>query len=219
MAIPPKIYQTFKTERLPLITRWHIYKLKKRNPDFEYHFFKDEDILNFIKSEFDEEVYCQYQKLNIGAAKADFFRYAILFKFGGIYLDIDSVIREKISSFVSIENDSALISLGKHKKNYVQWALFYESGHPFLEETWKLVIDNIKTNRYPYDVHKMTEPTVYTQAINNCLQKAHSIMFRELSVDYDQKAKFSYLFSKFSLYGIKRKGHWKNVSKFIPVLK
>ena len=43
------------------------------NPDYEYQFFDDKDIEDFISQEYDLETYEQYSKINIGAAKADFF--------------------------------------------------------------------------------------------------------------------------------------------------
>jgi mannosyltransferase OCH1-like enzyme len=91
--------------------------------------------------------------------------------------------------------------------------------HPFLKKTLELVIDNIRENRYQYDVHRMTGPTVYTEAIRYCLKESPNIAYRQVGVDYDKKLKFSYRMSKFFLYGISRKKHWKTLSKTEPVLK
>lgn len=218
MSIQKSIYQTYKSKELPLLTKWHIKRLKKRNPEYEYHFFDDQMIVDFIKKEFSQEVFDLFMKINIGAAKADFFRYAILYKRGGIYLDIDSLILEKIDDII-LPSDTAVISLEGNKKNYVQWALFFEAGHPFLKKTLDLVIENLKLNQYPYDVHKMTGPAVYTDAIRACLKHNSDIKYRETGVDYDNKLKFSYSMSKFFLYGLSRKNHWRTVAKTVPVLK
>lgn len=217
MSIPKTIYQTYKNDKLPALTRWHIYRMKKKNPTYDYQFYDDLMVENFIKQEFEPEIFKLYQKIAIGAAKADFFRYAILYKKGGIYLDIDSLFLKKLNEIV-LPTDHAIISLGSAKKNYVQWALFFKPGHPFLKKTIELMIDNIKENKYPNDVHRMTGPTVYTDAILACI-KEEEVEYRELDVDYDEKLKFSYRMSKFFLYGIKRKNHWKTLSKTTTVLK
>ena len=60
------------------------------NPEYDYQFFDDDDIERFILKEYSQDIYEQYQKITIGAAKADFFRYAILLKKGGVYVDLDS---------------------------------------------------------------------------------------------------------------------------------
>lgn len=44
MAIPKQIFQTFKTKKLPLITRFHIWNIKRRNPEYRYFFYDDHDI-------------------------------------------------------------------------------------------------------------------------------------------------------------------------------
>ncbi|WP_449437570.1 hypothetical protein [Pedobacter steynii] len=55
MSIPKIIHQTFKSKKLPLITRWHIFRFLKRNPDYQYEFYDDERIEKFITEEFDDE--------------------------------------------------------------------------------------------------------------------------------------------------------------------
>jgi len=218
MSIPKIIYQTYKTHKLPAITRWHIRRMKKRNPSYEYRFYDDPMVDGYIKDEFEPEIYDLFKRINIGAAKADFFRYAILYKKGGIYLDIDSLFLKKLDEII-LPNDSAIISLGSHKKNYIQWSLFFEAGHPFLKKTIELMVDNLQNNKYPYDVHRMTGPTVYSEAIRQCLEESPNITYRQIGVDYDKKLKFSYRMSKFFLYGVSRKNHWKSLSKIEPVLK
>ena len=218
MAIPKTIYQTYKTDRLPFLTKWHINKLQKRNPEYDYQFYNDERITEFIRAEFGTDTFNLYSRINIGAAKADFFRYAILFKKGGVYLDIDSLNMTKLDEFI-LSNDSAIISLETHKKFYVQWALVFQAGHPFLEKTLDVVLDNLKSNRYPNDIHSMTGPAAFTTAINECLNGSNSIQYRELGPDYDGNFKFHYRFSKFFLYGIHRKNYWRRQQQEIPLLK
>lgn len=187
------------------MARFHIWNMLRMNPDYEYRFYNDNDIENFIQSEFSKNVFDQYSKLTIGAAKADFFRYAILLKKGGIYVDIDSQIKGKLDQWI-LPNDSAIITEEGNPDLYVQWALIFEKGHPFLEKTISLILDNIRSNRYPHDVHKMTGPSVYTKAINNCIEQNSSPSYRKLGVDYEGKIKFKYWLSGFS-FG--RKEHWR----------
>ena len=48
----------------------------------------------------------KFKKLKVGAHKADLFRYVILYKYGGIYLDIKTDLIKPISSFINhnVEN-------------------------------------------------------------------------------------------------------------------
>lgn len=216
MSIPKFIFQTFKTSKLPFITRWHINRFKKRNPEYSYEFYDDGRIEDFFKTEYPEEVFKAYKKLNIGAAKADFFRYAILYKKGGVYLDIDSGISGRLADFIK-PDDTAIITHEGDPCLFAQYALVYSAGHPFLKKTIDLVIENIKLNKFPNDVHAMTGPTVYTKAIEQCLQEDPNIPHRVFGTDYNGHLKVKYRFGKFFLY--KRGDHWKKQQLVTPVIK
>lgn len=216
MSIPKIIHQTFKTAALPFLTRWHISGFKKRNPDYAYEFYDDSRIEQFLLAEYGPEVYTLYKKLNIGAAKADFFRYAILYKKGGIYVDIDSGINGSLNSFIK-PDDVAIITREGDPIFYAQWALIYSAGHPFLEKTMEMVMENIRTNKYPHDVHQMTGPSVYTAAIKASLDNDPTIPHRILGTDYNGHLKVKYKFGKFFLY--EKGDHWKKKQLSTPILK
>ena len=218
MAIPKRIIQTYKTDKLPWLARWHIEKLKHKNPNYTYEFYDDERIEDFLMEEFETQVWESYQKINIGAAKADFFRYAVLYKKGGVYLDVDSLIVEKLDNFI-LADDEAIISLESNKKYYVQYALFFNAQHLFLEKTMEVIMDNIKNNRFAYDVHKMTGPSAYSLAVDSVIKSEQEVNYRQVGIDYENKVKFSFPMSKTAFYGFTRKNHWKKMSKTKTVLK
>ena len=216
MSIPKIIHQTFKTADLPFLTRWHISRLKKRNADYAYEFYDDSRIEQFLLAEYGQEVYRLYKKINIGAAKADFFRYAVLYKKGGIYVDIDSGINGSLNSFIK-PDDVAIITLEGDPIFYAQWALIYSAGHPFLKKTMEMMMENIRMNKYPHDVHQMTGPSVYTAAIKASLENDPTIPHRILGTDYDGHLKVKYKFGKFFLY--EKGDHWKKKQLSTPILK
>ncbi|MFV0291386.1 MAG: glycosyltransferase family 32 protein [Mangrovibacterium sp.] len=219
MTIPKIIVQTFKTSKLPLLFRWHISRLKKKNPNYRYEFYDDHGVDEFILKELGKDVFDLYKCINIGAAKADFFRYAVLYKKGGVYLDVDSRILHPIDSFVSPESSAVIAPETQEEHFFIQYGLFFEAGHPFLKKTLEMIIDNLLHNRYPYDTHKMTGPTVYSQAIRACLAEDPSIAHEVLGVNYDEKLEFSFFMSKTFLYKLSRKNfHWKKISSTVPVI-
>lgn len=214
MAIPKIIHQTFKNADLPFITRWNISRMKNRNPEYQYEFYDDKRILEFIEQEYGNKILNSYKLIQIGAAKADFFRYLVLYKKGGVYLDIDSLIKGRLSDFIR-GDDTAIISCERNPGLFVQWALVFSAGHPFLEKTIELVQRNIEQNRFPNDVHKMTGPSVFTEAVNICISENPDVEHRVLGIDYNGHMKFKYLLSKL-LYP---KGqHWKKMQLQTTVL-
>jgi len=86
--IPKNIFQTWKTQDVPPKMNKCIKQLQIDNPEFSYYLYDDLMCIDFIKDNFDDSVICAYNKLIPTAYKADLFRYCILYKLGGIYLDI-----------------------------------------------------------------------------------------------------------------------------------
>ena len=213
MPIPKIIYQTYFTRDLPLVTQFFIWRMKKMNPGYKYEFYDDERIESFLKNEMPEENFQAYKRITIGAAKADFFRYNILYRYGGVYLDIDSTIKGDLDKFIR-DDDSAIISKERNPGMYVQWALIFEAGHPFLKRTIEKILDNIEQNRFPNDVHQMTGPSVYSSAIRECLEQGQ-VKFREVGVDYDDMFQFKHPLNKL-LYG--KREHWKKTQLKQPVI-
>ncbi len=215
MAIPKTIFQTFKSERLPFIHRWHINKFRRRNAAYAYRFFTDADIDDFIATHYGLAVVEAYRMIQIGAAKADFFRYAVLYQEGGIYVDIDSSIVGEIDNFLS-PDDRAVISYEANPDVFVQWALVYEAGHSFLARTLEIVLENISGNKYPHDVFLMTGPGAYTRGVRECLARDPQTPHRILGIDYSGHLKFKFPLSKLAY----AKGeHWKAQQLVRPVLR
>lgn len=217
MAIPKQIFQTFKSNQLPWLTRWHIKRMLRRNPEYTYHFYDDEKIDQFFKEEMSYEHYKAYKSLTIGAAKADFFRYAILYKKGGIYLDIDCKVVKKFRNFVK-EDDHAIISIENNGALYTQWGLFFEAGHLFLEKTLEVCMENIFQHKYPHNVHKTTGPVAYTEGIKRALAENPDIQYREMDVEYEGNIEDKYKLAKFFLYKSK-KDHWNKKQLSQPIIK
>ena len=87
-VIPLNIYQTWHTKDLPPLMKNAVNKIIYNNPRFNYQLFDDDDCRNFIKDNFDSSVLNAFDSLIPGAYKADLWRYCILYKNGGVYLDI-----------------------------------------------------------------------------------------------------------------------------------
>jgi mannosyltransferase OCH1-like enzyme len=85
--IPLNIYQTWHTKNLPDKMKNVTQKIILNNPVFKYYLYDDDDCRNFIKDNFDNTVLDAFDSLIPGAYKADLWRYCILYKNGGIYLD------------------------------------------------------------------------------------------------------------------------------------
>jgi len=87
-VVPLNIYQTWHTKDLPEKMVKTINLIKNLNPRFNHYLFDDDDCREFIKNNFEPNVLHTFDSLIPGAYKADLWRYCVLYKNGGIYLDI-----------------------------------------------------------------------------------------------------------------------------------
>lgn len=201
--IPKKIYRSWKTQNFhPKIAK-QIRKMLDINPDYEQIIYNDEQIQDYVYSHYGKEISNAFNKLNIMTAKVDLWRYLILYEKGGIYLDIDSVINTKISSFLNDEDDS-LITVEKNPELFVQWALFFQKNHPILERVIENVLANISKNKYPNDIINTTGPGVFT----NSLQQVHlenfskKLQWASIDESYDKKYRIKNSEYNYRIFGV-----------------
>ena len=186
--------------------------MRNLNPDYEYKLFtRESELDDFVHENYTGDIVECYDKLNILVAKTDFWRYLYLFKHGGVYLDMDSAIVQPLSRMIRDE-DTAVVTKESILDLYVQWALVFDKGHPILERVINLIVDNIKRNAFPNDIHKMTGPTVFTQAI----RETDPTTFREFGRDYNDVFRFSYPGCHLLFQGVKK---WTQLEREMPLLK
>jgi len=193
--IPPIIFSTCSGQQASLDSiRSARERLTSNNPSWQYIEFSDADCIEFIRKHFDASIFDCFQAINpvYGAARADLFRYCLIYRSGGVYLDIKSTVLPSLDSIIR-PDDSFLLSQwdnrpgqshyrwGIHPElsffpggEYQQWFIAAQPGHPFL----KTVIENVIKNIIDYPsktektfgksgVLRVTGPIAYTLAINN----------------------------------------------------
>ena len=199
--IEKNIFQSWHTKQLHPLIQQKINSFKELNSDYTYYLYDDNDMDDFVNQHFIGEISELYNKLNIIVAKVDFWRYLVLYKYGGIYLDMDSSIEKPLNELIKHE-DQAIITAEGNPNLYVQWSLIFSKEHPILKKTIELICNNIKNNRYPNNIHKMTGPTVYTEAIN----EIHMELFNNIINHQDIKRNTDITYRKnnisYRLYGI-----------------
>lgn len=233
--IEKNIFQSWYTKDIHPLLQNKINIFKNLNPDYSYNLYDDNDMDNFVNNNFNGEIAECYNKLNIIVAKVDFWRYLVLYKYGGIYLDMDSNIEKPLNELIR-NNDEAIITAEGNTNLYVQWALIFSKGHPILKKTIDLIVSNIKNNSYPNNIHKMTGPTVYTNAINaihmenfnnkikhneinkntDIEYKSNNISYRLYGIDYNSYFSFKHNLTHL-LYN--KKKHWTQEQKEKQLLK
>jgi hypothetical protein len=196
-TIPRLIHQTFKSHELPLELQRNVDQIKLLNPGWMHRIYDDADIAAFIRENYGQTVFDYYQRINprYGAARADLFRYLLLYQRGGVYLDIKSTMTRPLDDVLQAD-DRYLLSQWQNGKDqehqgwgvarelnhvpggeFQQWHIVAAPGHPFLRAVIEKVINNI--DRYNPWLHgtgssgvfRVTGPVAYTLAIVPLLEK------------------------------------------------
>lgn len=185
VKIPRIIHQTFRTNDLPQPIQEVVDRLKSMNPEFEYRFYNDDDCYEFIKENYDDDTLSLYSSINpkYGSARADFFRYLVMYKIGGVYLDIKSFSNVPLKQTILPTDEYILThwegrdfheTLNYYHGEFQNWHIICKPGHPFLKKTIEMVKENIRNHRgqkgKKYVLH-MTGPIVYSKAILTMLDE------------------------------------------------
>jgi hypothetical protein len=192
MRIPKTLIQTARSyEALPEEIKQNIEDLKSRNPDWTYRFFDDEQMKSYLRSNLEPHEWDLLQEVNprYGVVLADFFRYLIIYKEGGVYLDVKSTATKPLTP--TIDHEAAFVisqwpnkvgqlyvGYGLHPEladvpggEFQQWNVMAEPRHPFLKAVIARVLNNIRTytpsqfGTDAYGVLRVSGPIAFTQAV------------------------------------------------------
>jgi mannosyltransferase OCH1-like enzyme len=191
-GIPRIIHQTSGRKALPPLVQQEITDLQVRNPGWDYRFYSDESVIEYIGQYYPQHLDI-FLRINprYGAARADLFRYLLMFREGGVYLDIKSTFRQPLDEVLRTD-DCYLLShwnngpgtahelwgtypeIVNPRGEFQQCLLICEPKHAFLAAVIECVIANLHNYRVERDgvgrnlVH-ITGPVAYTLAITPLL--------------------------------------------------
>lgn len=172
--IPKKIFQTWSKKEISQQFQQIVDFWKILNPEYEYFLYDNNDCENFIKENFEERVYNAYCKIIPGAFKADLWRYCVLYKCGGIYVDIDTLCLCGIDKFLTEETEFIIpIDLntnpaeGQH--NLFNTFIASAPGNPILLNAIERISYNVENKIIPKSKLDFCGPGLLGMAVNKTL--------------------------------------------------
>jgi inositol phosphorylceramide mannosyltransferase catalytic subunit len=152
--IPRRIIQTDKSKDLPLLARAATLNLRLLNPNFEYLFFDDTQVEEFIDAEFP-----QYRPVidsfPVRIQRYDLFRYLAIYRLGGFYFDTDVLLASPLEDLLEYGCVFAFEHLGINRFLAEEYGMDWEvgnyafgaaAGHPFLDA----IINNcVRAQQHP----------------------------------------------------------------------
>jgi mannosyltransferase OCH1-like enzyme len=148
------IIQTWKDENMPGIYKAYSDKVKFYNPNWNYMFFTDTDIVKFILEKMPQH-YSTFENFKQKIQQLDYFRYLVIYYYGGVYLDLDMNIIDSLDDLyntnpefckfpIELTNITDTIITRQNFTHLIgNYAFYAPPKHPFI----KRIIDNIDNQR------------------------------------------------------------------------
>jgi mannosyltransferase OCH1-like enzyme len=139
------------------------------NPDYEYRYMDDTQAAEFVLNEYGQEWYDLFVGLPVGVMRGDLWRYMVIYKYGGVYSDLDTECLKPISTWM--QDDKEFIVCPETDHDFVQWTFAATAQHPILKSVLDLIKDRLLNPEYgsPHFVHNHTGPAIWTAGINKAL--------------------------------------------------
>lgn len=179
--IPLNIFQTWHTKLLPPLMMKAVAIIKESNPRFHYYLFDDNDCREFIKNNFEPNVLHAFDSLIPGAYKADLWRYCILYKKGGIYLDIKYIPYHRFK-FINLTEKEHFV-LDANKIGIYNALMVCLPGNQILLNCINDIVENVKNRFYGTSFLDPTGPRLlakyFTQQQKEALDMKHTLFDAE----------------------------------------
>jgi hypothetical protein len=149
-SIPLHIYQTWHSKYdLPEKMRECKETLHRQNPEFVHYLFDDNDCRKFIKDNYSDDVVKAYDSLIPGAYKADLWRYCILYKKGGVYMDIKFKCADGVK-LIDLVHKSCYVEDYAHggQRGVYNGVMICKKGDPKLLKAINSIVINVQQKYY-----------------------------------------------------------------------
>jgi len=185
--IPYIIHQTFKTNIVPEGMYKSAMSYIDKNDKYDYFFYDDNDIVSILESYecsglafTRDDLLKAYGLMNSGAGKADLFRYAIIYRDGGCYFDIDTVCLNPLDTFIK-DVDELVSGIGE-RGDLHQWGMIYSKKHAFIKKALENCVYNI-CNRvfvkgYKNSLEGLSGPPCLDMSIKQVLKLRPTLRFK-----------------------------------------
>lgn len=173
--IPFIVHQTWKSKALSEPVRSYCDSWKRLNPHCDYRFYDDADCLALVRADFPHLIDL-YENLPLPILRADLFRYLAVYRFGGIYADVDMECLQPFDRFLSV--GGAVFSIERQTTAVRQQELQYrepfqiancifasEPGHAFIQSVIERAVKliGLQPPITPDTVEDVTGPRMLTR--------------------------------------------------------
>ena len=166
------VHVTWKTRLLSESDRERLKSWELLNPGWSVKLYDDQDAAAWINSHTNVKVRSAYHQLTSGPAKADLFRYSILYKEGGAYVDVDcrciaSGCLDTAIKDVDLVTARDPVRCGKAKNAFQAFIVVARSGLDILKQARDHVADCVFRKMHKQDIFSLSGPLMFGNLIRD----------------------------------------------------
>jgi hypothetical protein len=167
--IPQNIFQTWKDG--PKTPEMELALCSFRNQKgYKHNCLTDEQCYTFLKTELGERFSNAYKVLVPGAYRADFWRYCILYKYGGVYADAKTTLFRNLDEILRPQDELVLVR-DIPSQCLLNGFIACKPAHPLIGIALAMTLERIEKRDYGVDPLDITGPHIFGRAF--CRWKGH----------------------------------------------
>jgi mannosyltransferase OCH1-like enzyme len=144
MPIPKIIWQTYDSLKEELPNYIKAISSTWEQSSLEYKYFSNEYAEDFISKNYNQDLLNIVQYAKIPMVRADIFRLVMIYEFGGLYADIDTILLNPVEEWIDFNKDIFLIER-LYDNFLIKNDLFgFSPKHPIIKEILEEVIFRCK---------------------------------------------------------------------------
>jgi mannosyltransferase OCH1-like enzyme len=171
----PKIMIQFWHDKntLPDVYKAAMAKNKSHNSEFDMLYIDDCFMRNLLKTKFSQCLLDLYQANKIPASRSDIARLALLYEYGGFYMDLAIVLNDSLNCFIDANSELILLKrddMPKYsdcpdKAHVWNGMLAAAPKSAFINACLQRIINNLLSGHYNNDVLEATGPKVLNKVL------------------------------------------------------
>lgn len=162
VTIPRIVWQTNFTEKctLPVWLNWKFNRWMSKG--FAFRYCDNDEIAEYIRKNLGPREAAAFGRLTNGAAKADFWRVAVLVREGGVYFDVDATLFCPLRKCLAGRKQ---LFIAAHENRVTNYFLATEPGNPLFRRTLEIIVENIENFSEGQSVYMVTGPQALQMAV------------------------------------------------------
>ena len=158
-SIPHLLWQTWETRHVTENMHWAMQTWRRSCPDWQYMCVDNQERAKMIRDILGQESEALYKSLRPGAFRADYWRLVVLWAYGGVYTDADTMCFAPLEQLLPMDAAKKTFVVAEDGlRNLANGFMAASPAHPLLKKAIDMLEANVRQQIYPDHDVDLTGP-------------------------------------------------------------